>query len=62
MGNDEFLKHACSVVTTVEHFKDLFRHLKQRKMVPDFLANGEMVVVRKIIVETDFLKLTDWSV
>ena len=56
MGNDEFLKHACSVVTTVEHFKGLFRYMKQRKMVPDFLANGEMVVVRKIIVETRLLE------
>ena len=56
MKDDEFLKCLCPVVTTLDHFKGLYEYLKQRKMVPDFLAHGEMALVRKVIVETDLLK------
>ena len=57
IGREEFLKHLCQAVTNLDQFKGLFRYLKQRGMVPGFLAHGDMVLVRKGIVETIFLKL-----
>ena len=56
MGREEFLKHLCQVVTTLDQFKGLYKYLKQRDMIPGFLAHGEMVLVRKVIVETDLLE------
>ena len=56
MDKDEFMKHLCQVVTTLDQFKGLYEYLKQREMVPGFLAHGEMEVVRKVIVETDLLE------
>ena len=56
MKDDEFLKYLCRVVTTLDHFKGLYECLKQRKMVPAFLAHGGMVLVRKVIVETNLLE------
>ena len=58
---DEFLKYLCQVVTTLDQFKGLYEYLKQREMVPDFLAHGEMVLVRKVIVETDLLETDDFG-
>ena len=52
MSDKELLKCLCQVVTNLDHFKGLYEYLKQRDMVPDFLAHGEMVLVRKVIVET----------
>ena len=46
---------------SLDHFKGLYEYLKQRKMVPDFLAHGEMVLVRKVIVETDLLETDRWG-
>ena len=43
-------------MTTLGQFKGLYEYLKQRKMVPDFLAHGRMVLVREVIVETDLLE------
>ena len=62
MSDEELLKCLCQVVTSLDHFKGLYEYLKQRKMVPDFLAHGEMVVVRKVIVETDLLETGRLSV
>ena len=59
MKDDEFLKYICPVVTTLDQFKGLYEYMKQRKMVPKFLANGEMALVRKVIIETRLLE-TDW--
>ena len=59
MSDEELLKCLCQVVTSLDHFKGLYEYLKQRKMVPGFLAHGEMVLVRKVIVETDLLE-TDY--
>ena len=56
MRDEELLKCLCQVVTSLDHFKGLYEYLKQRKMVPGFLAHGKMVPVRKMIVETDLLK------
>ena len=56
MSDEELLKCLCQVVTTLDHFKGLYEYLKQRNMVPDFLAHGDMVLVRKVIVETDLLE------
>ena len=56
MSDKELLKCLCQVVTSLDHFKGLYEYLKQRKMVPGFLAHGEMVLVRKVIVETDLLE------
>ena len=56
MSDKELLKCLCQVVTTLDQFKGLYEYLKQRKMVPGFLAHGEMVLVRKVIVETDLLE------
>ena len=59
MSDEELLKCLCQVVTSLDHFKGLYEYLKQRNMVPGFLAHGEMVVVRKVIVETDLLETDD---
>jgi len=56
MSKEELLKCLCQVVTTIDHFKGLYVYLKQRKMVPGFLAHGEMVVVREVIVGTNLLE------
>ena len=56
MSDEELLKCLCQVVTSPDHFKGLYEYLKQRNMVPGFLAHGEMVLVRKVIVETDLLE------
>jgi len=55
-NKEELSKCLCQVVTNLDHFKGLFNYLKQRDIVPDFLAHGEMVLVRKVIVETDLLE------
>ena len=59
MSDEELLKCLCQVVTSLDHFKGLYEYLKQRNMVPGFLAHGEMVLVRKVIVETDLLETDD---
>ena len=59
MSDEELLKCLCQVVTSLDHFKGLYEYLKQRKMVPGFLAHGEMALVRKVIVETDLLETDD---
>ena len=59
MNDEELLKCLCQVVTSLDHFKGLYEYLKQRKMVPGFLAHGDMVLVRKVIVETDLLETDD---
>ena len=56
MSDEELLKCLCQVVTTLDQFKGLYEYLKQRNMVPGFLAHGDMVVVKKVIVETDLLE------
>ena len=59
MSDKELLKCLCQVVTTLDHFKGLYEYLKKRKMVPDFLTHGDMVLVRKVIVETGLLETDD---
>ena len=44
------------MVTTLDQFEGLYEYLKQRDMVPGFLAHGEMVVVKGVIVGTDLLE------
>ena len=56
MSDKGLLKCLCQAVTTIDHFKGLYEYLKQRNMVPGFLAHGEMVLVRKVIVETRLLE------
>ena len=56
MNDEGLLKCLCQVVTSLAHFKGLYKYLRQRKMVPGFLAHGETVVVRKVIVKTDLLE------
>ena len=58
MNDEELLKCLCQVVTSPDHFKGLYEYLEQRNMVPGFLAHGDMVPVRKVIVETDLLKIS----
>ena len=47
MSDEELLKCLCQVVTSLDHFKGLYEYLKQRKMVPAFLAHGEMAWLGK---------------
>ena len=61
MNDEELLKCLCQVVTSLDHFKGLYGYLKQRNMVPGFLAHGEMVLVRKVIVETGLLETDDFG-
>ena len=56
MSDEELLKCLCQVVTTLDQFKGLYGYLKQRNMVPGFLAHGDMVLVREVIVETGLLE------
>jgi len=44
------------VVISLDHFKGLYEYLKRRKMVPDFLAHGDMVLAREVIIEIDLLE------
>src|ERR1700727_2432301 len=56
MNDEELLKCLYQVVTNLDHFKGLYGYLRQRGMVLGFLAHGNMVVVKKVIVETDLLE------
>ena len=56
MDDEELLKCLCQVVTSLDHFKGLYEYLKQREMVPGFLAHGGMVLVREVTIETDLLE------
>ena len=53
---DAILKHLFPVMATLDQFKGIYEYLKQRKMVPSFLAHGNMVLVKEVIVETDILE------
>ena len=55
MNDEELLKCLCQVVTSLDHFRGLYEYMEDRNLVPDFLANGKMVVVKGVIVETDLL-------
>ena len=61
MNDEELLKCLCQVVTSLDQFKGLYEYLEQREMVPGFLAHGEMVLVRKVIAETDLLETDDFG-
>ena len=61
MDRNEFLKYVCLVVTALDQFKGLYGYLKQHKMVPGFLAHGEMVVVRKVVVQTNLLETDEFG-
>ena len=61
MSDKELLKCLCQVVTTLDHFKGLYEYLTRRNMVSGFLANGEMVLVRKIITELGLLDTNDFG-
>ena len=62
MSDEELLKCLCQVVTSSDHFKGLYKYLEQRNMVPGFLAHGDMVLVRKVIVETKLLEGSRYGV
>ena len=57
--NGEYWKYVWPIITTLDHFKGLYGYLKQRDMVPDFLAHGDMALVRKVIVETGLLETSE---
>jgi len=61
MNDEELLKCLCEMVTSLDHFKGLYEYLKKRKMVPDFLAHGGMVLVRKVIVESSLLETDEFG-
>ena len=61
MSDKELLKCLCQVVTSLDHFKGLYEYLKQRNMIPGFLAHGKMVLVRKVIVETGLLETNNFG-
>ncbi len=56
MNDRELLKCLCQVVTDLDHFKGIYEYMKDRNMIPAFLAYGEMVVVKRVILETGLLK------
>ena len=62
MSDNELLKCLCQVVTNLGQFKGLHACLKQRKMVPSFLAHGETVLVRRVVVEVNLLETNDCGV
>ena len=49
MKNDEFLKHLCPIMTTLNHYEGLVECLKNRGMLADFIANGSMMLVKRIL-------------
>jgi len=49
MPSEEFLKHVCPVVKTLEQYQGLVEYLKSRNMAPSFFVHGDIVVVRGII-------------
>lgn len=51
MTDEEFLKHICLIMTTLEHCNGLFEYLQCRGMIPGLLMHGNMELVRKAIIE-----------
>ena len=51
MGDDEFFKCLCPLITTLDHYKGLFKRLKHRAMSKGFLIHGNMALVKKAITE-----------
>lgn len=51
IDNDEFFKHLCPLLTTLEHYKGLAGCLKRRGMIPTFLVYGDMELAREAIAK-----------
>ena len=62
MSDGKIIRYICPVITTLNQFKGIYEHLKQRNMIPGFLAHGEMVLVKKVITETNILKTDIYGV
>ena len=59
LGRNEFLEQLYPTVTTLDQFRALFVCLKQRNIIPAFLAHGKMSLIREVIVETNLLETDD---
>ena len=51
MENDEFAKYLYPLMTDIEHCKYLNGYLDSRDMLPSFLVQGSMELVRRAILE-----------
>ena len=51
--NGEYWKYVWPLITYFEHYKGLFAQLKQRNMISDFLAHGNMTLVQRAMAEGD---------
>ena len=50
MQKNKLLKHICPAITTPEHYLGLFKYLKRRDVLAGFCAQGDMRIIRRLIV------------
>ena len=55
MKKDEFFKHLCPLISTLEHYKGLFECLQRRDLLPRFFIHGSMSLVRRAIIEVELV-------
>ena len=53
MTKNEFVMNLCPLMTTVEHYNGLYEFMKDNKLIPSFLVNGNIELVRKVITYDD---------
>ena len=51
MKKHELLKHICPAITTPDHYLGLFKYLQRRDVLVGFFVQGNMPIVRKVIIE-----------
>ena len=49
MTEEEFVMNLCPLMTTVKHYNGLYKFMKENKLIPSFLVNGNIELVRKVI-------------
>ena len=49
MTESNFVVNLCPLMTTVEHYNSLHEFMKDNKLIPSFLVNGNIELVRKVI-------------
>ena len=51
MKKEYFSQSLFAAMTTLDHYTGLYKHLNENDMIPDFLINGDVVLVREAIVK-----------
>lgn len=56
MESGQFFRYASPLITTVDHYKRVYKCLNDNELLPGFLVHGEIGLVRRIIVEYSLQK------